>query len=73
MLPKGIYHIRQNVPNSRKVFFDGTPYYPQGYLLEFDERGGAVHTAILHDIKANAVVRCPLKKVEKFSQGDVCC
>lgn len=68
VLPQGMYHIRRNVPDGRKVVFNGIPYYPQGYLLEFDERGATVHTAILHDLVANSVVRCPLQKVEKFHQ-----
>lgn len=63
--PKGMFGIRQNVPDNRKVVFDGIEYYPQGYLLSFDENGSVVHTAVLHDLKTNAIVYCSLDKVNK--------
>jgi len=65
VLPQGMFGIRQNVPDNRKVVFDGITYYPQGYLLEFDEQGLVIHTAILHDLTKNAIVYCPLHKVGK--------
>ena len=70
VLPKGIHGIRQRVPDNRKVVWDGSPYYPQGYLLEFDEHGSVIHTAILHDLKANSVVQCRLDRVKKFKEDD---
>lgn len=68
MLPQGIYGVRKNVPDNRKVIFEGMVYYPQGYLLEFSESGKVIHTAILHALEANSVMRCPLDRVEKHSE-----
>lgn len=44
------------------VEYEGITYYPQGYQLSFDN-GNAVHTAIIHDLKANSVMCVPLDKV----------
>lgn len=47
-----------------KVRYDGNEYYPQEYLLGFRQNGTVIHTAVLHDVKANAVCYVPLDKVE---------
>lgn len=44
------------------VEYEGITYYPQGYQLSFDN-GNAVHTAIIHSLKANSVMCVPLDKV----------
>ncbi len=53
-----------NIPDDCLVEYDGITYYPQSYKLSFD-KGNTVHTAILHDLKANSVRRCPLEKVKR--------
>lgn len=55
------------LPSDCLVEYDGITYYPQTYQLSFS-KGEAVHTAILHDLKANSVMRCPLNKVTKRSE-----
>lgn len=40
-------------------------YKPAGYLLTFDRKGNAKHTAVLKDLKANSLTYCPLSDVER--------
>jgi len=65
VLPDGLYGTKKQVSQDRIVYFEGLAYYPQSYILNFDKNGQAVHSAVLHDLKANSVTQCPLEKVEK--------
>ena len=65
VLPSGVLGIKQQVPQDLLVEFKGLNYYPCAYKLSFDKNGNAVHTAILHDLKANSVVYCDLHKIIK--------
>ena len=56
--------ILPTIPTDCIVEYDGINYYPQAYELSFD-KGETKHMAILHDLKANSVMRCPLDRVEK--------
>lgn len=47
------------------VFHDNKPYYPQSYMLSFDKRGNSIHTAILHDLKANSIIYVKLENVKE--------
>ena len=69
MLKNGICGIKENVPDDLKVVHNGIIYYPQAYKLSFDNKGGVLHTAILHDLKANAIIECNLGRVEKYEQS----
>ena len=51
-----------SVPSDCLVEYNGVTYYPQAYQLSFS-KGTTVHTAILHDLKANSVMCCPLDRV----------
>jgi hypothetical protein len=62
-LPKGVQGTRINIPTELLVKCDGIDYYPVGYKLTFDN-GKALHTAILHGLKANYILECDLQKVE---------
>lgn len=62
LLLPSIPTLLASLPTDCLVEYDGTTYYPQSYQLSFDE-GRSIHTAILHDLKANSVIRCPLDKV----------
>lgn len=62
-LPGRLFGIRENVPESDRVIYDGNLYYPVAYELSFDDRGFPRHIAILHDMKANSISRAPLDKV----------
>ena len=69
VLPSGICGIKENVPDDLKVVHNGIIYYPQAYKLSFDNKGGVLHTAILHDLKANAIIECNLERAEKYEQS----
>lgn len=47
------------------VVFGGIQYYPMKYELGFAKDGSVTHTAILKELKANAVHYVPLAKVEE--------
>lgn len=65
VLKNGICGIKENVPNELKVIHNGIEYYPTAYELSFD-KGQPVHTAILHDLKANSITHADLKGVAKY-------
>ena len=69
VLKSGVLGIKENVPDDLKVVHNGIIYYPQAYKLSFDNKGGVLHTAILHDLKANAIIECNLERVEKYEQS----
>lgn len=64
VLKNGICGIKENVPDELKVIHNGIEYYPTAYELSFD-KGQPVHTAILHDLKANSIMNADLRKVKK--------
>ena len=57
-----------NIPEDCIVEYDGVNYYPQAYELWFS-KGETRHTAVLHDLKANSVMRCPLDMVNLKNNG----
>ena len=66
VLTSGICGIKENVPDDLKVIHNGIIYYPQAYKLSFDNKGGVLHTAILHDLSANSVTHANLERVRKY-------
>lgn len=46
------------------VLYDGNKYSPYGYILSFKPNGQPEHTAIMKDLKANAIYYGILSKVE---------
>ena len=62
---RGLFGIAQGVPDGLRVLYKGIEYYPIGYELSFDNNGDTIHVAIIHDMKANAVVHAPLSWVSK--------
>lgn len=64
LIEGGVENIK-DVPDRLRVRFAGYEYHPEAYLLGFERDGTVRHTAILHEIGANAVVYAPLGKVEK--------
>lgn len=65
VLKNGICNIKENVPDDLKVIFNGIVYYPVAYELSFD-KGRTVHTAIIHDLKANSIMNVDLGKVTQY-------
>jgi hypothetical protein len=62
---KGQYGILLNVPDRLRVVYNNSDYYPVAYQLSFADDGTVIHTAIIHDIKANSILHVPLDKVNK--------
>lgn len=65
VLKNGISGIKENVPDELKVIHNGIAYYPVSYELSFDN-GKPTHTAIVHDLNANAITYADLEKVIKY-------
>ena len=65
LLPGGILDIK-DTPKELRVTYDGMTFYPIAYKLSFDNNGNTVHTAILHDLKANSIINCDLLKVKRM-------
>ena len=65
VLKNGLCGIIENVPDELKVIHNGIEYYPTAYELSFD-KGQPVHTAILHDLKANSITNADLERVTKY-------
>ena len=68
VLKNGICGIKENVPNELMVVYNGIKYYPVAYKLSFDDKGNVRHTAILHDLYANAVTYANLERVETYER-----
>ena len=56
---------KQQELSKLKVVANECEYYPAAYELKFDKNGNAVHTAVLHDLKAKSVTYYPLEGVKK--------
>ena len=68
VLKNGICGIKENVPDELKVIYNGIAYYPVSYELSFDN-GKPTHTAILHDLKANCVVRANFQEIDYYESS----
>lgn len=68
VLPKGIGHLIKDIPKEVIVLYDGVQYYPYSYKLDFDEKGNARHTAVLHSLTANAITNAKMERVTKYEQ-----
>ena len=64
MLKSGLLGIKCNVPDNLKVTYNGAEYYPVAYELSFNAAGETVHTAIIHDLKANSICHVLLRDVK---------
>jgi len=62
---RGLFGIRQNVPDRLRVVWQGIEYYPQSYELRFFDDGTINHIAIIHDMKANSICHVPLREVSE--------
>lgn len=68
LIPDGVAGIKKTPPKLH-LKFNGMTFYPVGYKLTYTNQGKAVHTAILHDLKAKSVHECDLLKVERMCEG----
>jgi hypothetical protein len=67
VLPDRICGIKNKVPVELLVVYNGITYYPEKYTLSFD-KGQPIHTAILHDLYANAITEANLERVKKYER-----
>lgn len=62
-------HTKTAIPPELTVMCDGIQFYPIGYEITF-KQGISQHTAILHDMKSNNIVKVKLERVEKYVNTD---
>jgi hypothetical protein len=67
VLPDRICGIKDKVPVELLVIYNDITYYPEKYTLSF-EKGQPIHTAILHDLYANAVTEAKLERVKRYER-----
>ena len=64
-LEGGVEGIKQDVPDRLLVVYGGKEYYPVKYELGFSKDGTVTHTAVIHELAANAWFYVTLDKVEE--------
>ena len=69
VLPNGSGGIK-DTPSSLWLKCQNAAFYPVGYKLTYTKEGKPLHTAILHDLKANSIIECDLSKVSKWSENN---
>lgn len=62
---RGLFGTPVKVHDRLRVVYRGIEYCPQSYELGFEQDGTTRHTAVLHDLEANAVVYAPLADVKE--------
>ena len=65
MCDEGMYRMKVDVPECLHVVFQGCRYYPEGYQLSYNRDGSVVHTAIIHDLRANSICHVELAALTK--------
>ena len=69
ILPETTMHIKTAIPPELTVLYEGIQFYPIGYEMTY-KQGISQHTAILHDMKSNNIVKVKLERVEKHVNTD---
>lgn len=69
VLKDGVGGIKKDIPPELLVKFHEITYYPLEYKLSFD-KGNVRHTAILHDLQANAIINASLERVERVTVNE---
>ena len=69
MLPETTMHIKTAIPPELTVLYEEIQFYPVGYEMTY-KQGISQHTAILHDMKANNIVKVKLERVKKYVNTD---
>lgn len=67
VLPDRICGIKDKVPVELLVVYNEITYYPEKYTLSFN-KGQPTHTAILHDLYANAITEAKLERVKRYER-----
>lgn len=66
--PCGVKNIRRGLLPDTIVELDGAQYYGVGYQMTFDKKGNVQHTAMLHDLKADAIIYVDLGLVKQAKE-----
>ena len=69
VLPETTMHIKTEIPPELTVLYEGIQFYPIGYEMTYKD-GISQHTAILHDMKVNNIVKVKLERVKKYVNTD---
>ena len=69
VLPETTMHIKTAIPPELTVLYEGIQFYPTGYEMTY-KQGTSQHTAILHDMKSNNIVKVKLERVERYVNTD---
>lgn len=69
VLPETTMHIKTEILPELTVLYEGIQFYPVGYEMTY-KQGISQHTAILHDMKANDIVKVKLERVKKYVNTD---
>lgn len=69
VLPETTMHIKTEIPPELTVLYEGIQFYPTGYEMTF-KQGISQHTAILHDMKANNIVKVNLERIKRYVNTD---
>lgn len=62
---EGMYHVKKNVPDELRVIWKWGEYYPQQYVLGFNNDGTVNHVAVIHSLTANSVWYVPLSEISR--------
>ena len=65
VLPETTIHIKTAIPPELTVLYEGIQFYPVGYEMTY-KQGISQHTAILHDMKANNIVKVNLERIKRY-------
>lgn len=69
VLPETTMHIKTTIPPELTVLCEEIQFYPIGYEMTF-KQGISQHTAILHDMKSNNIIKVKLERVERYVNTD---
>ena len=69
VLPETTMHVKTAIPPELTVLYEGIQFYPVGYEMTY-KQGISQHTAILHDMKVNNIVKVKLERVKKYVNTD---
>jgi hypothetical protein len=62
-------HVKTAIPPELTVLYEGIQFYPVGYEMTFKQEIPQ-HTAILHDMKSNNIIKVKLERVERYVNTD---
>ena len=64
VLPETTMHIKTAIPPELTVLYERIQFYPIGYEMTY-KQGISQHTAILHDMKSNNIIKVKLERVKR--------